>query len=717
VKVPSINDIGRRLRPALPSDLGGRLVLTVVLLCLVTVAVTVVINGVLITSQNRPWRQETAVANASGLSGFVLDESEELRVALDSLAAGPPLTGEALQRARDFLGTTSASALVVVDPSGRTLVALGSGADVGRLTAVAMGRTESVRGLLAMPTGVAFVAGQSLDAGGGQPAYALASLPFDEAKQARFESIATQVRLTLHPAMATDLFDGAGPLQPTSDVERLAYKTGPDELTVLAQMKGVDGVPATVAEIANADQRTRRATSSAILSSIVSGLLAIAIGVSLGIVLARYIRRPVERLVEHVKTQGYLAAEGAPIAPENTLDDPALPQEFRELSAVVEDLLRHLGSRQSALKSAIAKAEYAEESLGIVVSESRETKVVLQDGRVVIANPAASVAFGVPQALLMDRTLSDALSDAVIVDERGEALDPVSLLERALEHSATVQLSKAGQVPRWYVFQAARHADDLHNRILITAEDVTEERRLVQIRSEIVSLISHDLRSPLAVVIGYLDLLRKPLGEEERDKALEAAKRNAGRMADLLEDLLSATRAEELLAPSVLSPVALADLAEEVVSSLAPTHSQRELSLEALCRPTVAGEEKRLRQALVNLVTNAFKYAPEDRPITVRVGCVDGVARLEVADHGPGVPLEDRERVFERYTRLDASSGRPGVGLGLYIVRIISENHGGRALIEETEGGGATFVIELPRTDKDDADGSATPQLDGATEG
>jgi two-component system OmpR family sensor kinase len=239
----------------------------------------------------------------------------------------------------------------------------------------------------------------------------------------------------------------------------------------------------------------------------------------------------------------------------------------------------------------------------------------------------------------------------------------------------------------------------------------------MQIRSEIVSLISHDLRSPLAVVIGYLDLLRKPLTEEERNKALEAAKRNAGRMADLLEDLLSATRAEELLAPSVLSPVALADLAEEVVSSLAPTHSGRELSLEALCRPTVAGEEKRLRQALVNLVTNAFKYAPEDSPITVRVDCVDGFARLEVADHGPGVPPEDRERIFDRYTRLEASSGRPGVGLGLYIVRIISENHGGRALVEETDGGGATFVIELPRTDTGDPDGSTPPQTGAVTEG
>jgi signal transduction histidine kinase len=687
-----------RSRQLIPSDLGGRLVLTVVLLCLVTVALTVVINGALITWQTGPWRQQTAADDASGLSGFVVDETEELQTALASLASGPPLTGEALQRARDFLDATDANALVVVDRDGKTLVALGAGADVGRLTAVAKGRTENAKGLLAMPGGVSFVAGRSFDAGGGRPAYALASLAFDETKQARFESIASQVRITLRPPSATSLFDGATPLEPAPDVLRLGYIAKSADLTVFAQMRGIDGQPATIAELVNLDERTRRAASAAIYSSILSGLLAIVIGVSLGLLLTRTVRHPVARLVDHVKTQGYLAVEGAPFTADSTLDDPTLPTEFRELGAVVEDLLRHLSTRQSDLKAAIAKAEYAEESLGIVVSESREAKIVLQDGRIVVVNPAAQVALGMPPGLLMERTLSEALTDTTMVDDIDVELDPVTLLERALEQSTTARLSRQGQAPRWYVFQAVRHADDLHNRILITAQDVTEERRLQQIRSEIVSIISHDLRSPLAVVIGYLDLLRKPLPDEEREKAIVSAKRNAGRMADLLEDLLSATRAEELLAPSALMPIALAELADDVVSSIAPTHSERELSVDAQCRPMVRGDEKRLRQVLVNLITNAFKYAPDDRPVTVRITCVGESTRLMVVDHGPGVPDEDRDRIFDRYTRLDGASGRPGIGLGLYIVRVISENHGGSVRVEDTEGGGATFVVELPCT-------------------
>jgi two-component system OmpR family sensor kinase len=84
--------------------------------------------------------------------------------------------------------------------------------------------------------------------------------------------------------------------------------------------------------------------------------------------------------------------------------------------------------------------------------------------------------------------------------------------------------------------------------------------------------------------------------------------------------------------------------------------------------------------------------------VVLSVSCNDGAVMVQVADHGPGVPAKDRERIFDRFIRLEGTAaGRPGFGLGLYIVRIISENHGGSVRIEETPGGGATFVVELPR--------------------
>ena len=444
-------------------------------------------------------------------------------------------------------------------------------------------------------------------------------------------------------------------------------------------------------------RQTSQSTESATLyASLIAGAVALIFGSALGLILTRAIRRPFLRLVEHVRTEGYLAAEGVPYAGSDFADDELMPKEIRELSAVVEDLLEHLTSRQAELKDAIQQAKYAEETLGVVVSESLEAKIVIQDGRIIVANPAASVALGQPVTAMLERTLTEVLNGATLQFEDGAPLDAGALIEAALSGTVQYRYSRGDIPERWYLAQAARHADDLHNRILITMRDVTEDLRLQALRNEIVSLISHDLRAPLTVVTGYLDLLRKPLANEDRDRALDAARRNADRMADMLKDLLSATQAEELLAPSSLSPVALADLAEEVVTSIRTT-TARDIRLDVRRPAVVLGEEKRLQQVLTNLVTNALKYSPDGAPVRVIVDSTDERASLVVEDHGPGVPEQDRTRVFERFTRLESIKAHAsGIGLGLYIVRIIAQNHGGSARVEETTGGGATFIVDLP---------------------
>ena len=443
-------------------------------------------------------------------------------------------------------------------------------------------------------------------------------------------------------------------------------------------------------------QTSQSAESATVYASLIAGAVAFILGIALGLMLTRTIRRPFLRLVEHVRNEGYLAAEGVPYVGSDSTDDERMPKEIRELAAVVEDLLEHLTSRQGELKDAIRQAEYAEETLGVVVSESLEAKIVIQDGRIIVANPAAAVALGQPVSAMLERTLTEVLDGATLQLEDGSPLDAGALIESALSGTVQYRYSREEVPERWYLAQAARHADDLHNRILLTMRDVTEDLRLQGIRNEIVSLISHDLRAPLTVVTGYLDLLRKPLTDEDRDRAIDAAHRNAERMADLLEDLLSATRAEELLAPSSLSPIGLAGLAEDVVASIRTT-TERDITLDVRHPAVVLGEEKRLRQVLTNLVTNALKYCPDDTPVGVIVDSTGDRASLMVQDHGPGVPEQDRARIFERFTRLESTDARTsGIGLGLYIVRIIAENHGGAARVEETAGGGATFIVDLP---------------------
>jgi len=147
----------------------------------------------------------------------------------------------------------------------------------------------------------------------------------------------------------------------------------------------------------------------------------------------------------------------------------------------------------------------------VVVNESPEVKIVVQDDRVVIANPAAATAFRAPRDHLVGHSASGAMYGVVIRTEDVVELAGAELVERALVERATVSLLSPDGSQRWYAVDAVRHADVRHEQVLLTARDVTEERRLSSILAEIVSLVGHDLRSPLTVVIGYLDLLQRPM--------------------------------------------------------------------------------------------------------------------------------------------------------------------------------------------------------------
>lgn len=696
----------RPLRRLLPESLGGRLVLTVVLLALTTTLATITISALLTFAQVQSWSRDRALVHVRSFESFLELEGRDLRSTAERFGTDTRLraemqAGDADMLTSDFgrrlVDDTSAHAVVVLDETGIVLFSHGPAADIEGLRAlVAASPSASVSGMISTAEGTAFVHSTTVRGVSGEApiGHVAVSRLFGQAQRDEYDTVAGDASATIQPPgyVPRDLSVKSA----TVDGRSFGFASTPDAQIALADLPSVAGGVAGVAKIADRDTRTREANEAAVVSSLLSGVVAVLIGVGLGVVLTRLMRTPVTRMVDHVKTQGYLSAEGAPYSGEALIDDPTLPLEFRELGAVFEDLLRHLTERQSELKTAVRKAQYAEETLGIVVTESLEAKIVLQDGHIAIVNPAAAFALGLPQTVLFDMTITEAFSGVTIHAEEGAELKALELLEQALDTQLTVALARDDQPERWYTVQAVRHADDVHNRILISARDVTEERRLQSIRAEIVSLVSHDLRSPLSVVIGYLDLLRKPLSDEDRDRAIDSAKRNASRMADLLEDLLSATRAEELLAPSQLVPVRIDALVDEVVGSMAPTHSERHLFFEPQCAPLVLGEEKRLRQVLVNLVTNAFKYSPEPTPIEVQVTCDDNHVFLRVVDQGPGVPAHERDRVFERFARLDGGSARPGLGLGLYIVRIISENHGGCVRVEETPGGGATFVVELP---------------------
>lgn len=210
---------------------------------------------------------------------------------------------------------------------------------------------------------------------------------------------------------------------------------------------------------------------------------------------------------------------------------------------------------------------------------------------------------------------------------------------------------------------------------------------------------SHELRTPLTSVRGYAEMLRR--GAEKSPEDASVARRRieeeSVRMSEMVDDMLVLARLGQGR-PLESKPVDLQVIARDAVADAHVVAPQRQILLEAPAPVVVSGDNARLRQALGNLVRNALVHTPADTPIQVGVAAVDGLARLTVADHGPGLSPDQQTRIFEPFYRADPSRSRDsgGAGLGLSIVAAVAGAHGGKVRVRDTPGGGATFEIELP---------------------
>jgi two-component system OmpR family sensor kinase len=227
------------------------------------------------------------------------------------------------------------------------------------------------------------------------------------------------------------------------------------------------------------------------------------------------------------------------------------------------------------------------------------------------------------------------------------------------------------------------------------AERQASEDRLRQFIGD----ASHELRTPLASIRGYAELFRMGAARDPEDvaKAMRRIEDEAERMGVLVEDLLTLARLDEVVdAPH--GEVDLAQLAGDAVDDAHATAPDRPIVVERNGPAIVLGDAHQLRQVLANLLRNALVHTPAGSPIDVAVAASAEEVRLEVRDHGPGLPTDDAAAIFERFWRAEAGRerGKSGAGLGLAIVAAIVGAHGGRVTAANADGGGAAFVVTLP---------------------
>ena len=251
----------------------------------------------------------------------------------------------------------------------------------------------------------------------------------------------------------------------------------------------------------------------------------------------------------------------------------------------------------------------------------------------------------------------------------------------------------------------APFSDRERGGVLIVLHDVTEQHRNEERRKEFVANVSHELRTPLTNVRTYAETLRDAEGDIPQPTAngfLDIIITETDRMTHIVQDLLTLSRLDRGDAELVLSRFPFAEAIQSVVRSSALNARQRghELTCADLGHlPLIVGDRSRLEQVMMNILGNAIKYTPDGGHIRVCAGCgEDDTVWMEVQDDGIGIPDKDRERIFDRFYRVDKARSREsgGTGLGLSIAREIVQRHHGVIALAPHEGPGTTIRMTLP---------------------
>jgi PAS domain S-box-containing protein len=245
-----------------------------------------------------------------------------------------------------------------------------------------------------------------------------------------------------------------------------------------------------------------------------------------------------------------------------------------------------------------------------------------------------------------------------------------------------------------------RWEDEISNALAAQRAANAQLERLNKAKSDFVSIVSHEFRSPLTGIQGFSELIRDELTDVAEMREYSAdINREAERLSRMIDELLDLDRMESGQMALRFGPVNVGALVTQLVTSLGPRAPRHRLKL-ALAEPlpSLAGDADKLTQVVVNLLDNAIKYSPDGGEIVVGAAAEAGQIHLWVQDRGLGIPADALEAVFDRYTRVETAQHHliRGTGLGLPIVRQIVELHGGRTWVESTLGAGSTFHVTVP---------------------
>ena len=353
-----------------------------------------------------------------------------------------------------------------------------------------------------------------------------------------------------------------------------------------------------------------------------------------------------------------------------------------------------LHARRAAERERVL-SRYVTELLGAPAGEDLHPIAERAASKLVTDGNAAVVAPGSPPS-------ADDESLALPVEVRGEVRAELvanaarANLARARASLVTIATELSLALERQELLAAE------HETARKLAEQNDRLRELDRMKDQFVSSVSHELRSPLTSIVGYMELLLDgevgDLDEEQRH-FLEVIGRNCNRLTKLVDDILFVARVDAGRLSLDLQPVDLAEVAAASVESARPVAARDGIDLRLDAEPDMpplVADPTRMSQLVDNMISNAVKYTERGGTVTVTLAARDACAHLEVRDTGVGIPRDELDRLFDRFFRASTSAVAAGTGLGLSIVRSIVDAHRGKIAVESELGVGTTFLVDLP---------------------
>jgi signal transduction histidine kinase len=418
---------------------------------------------------------------------------------------------------------------------------------------------------------------------------------------------------------------------------------------------------------ASARSHARSASRRALLLVIVAGVLALAGALALITVMVRAMRGPLDDLVQatHSLAEGRLEQRV----------EPAGPRELQDLAASFNEMGEDLAAAQRRIEEERQRLAVTIESLGdaLIVTEPASSEIAA-------VNPRAGEL--VPELVAGGR-----------VDADGS---PLPTLAKALGGETLVE-----HRDRTLAVTAARLGDERAG-VVWTVRDMSERARLERAKSEFVATASHELRSPLTSIKGFVELLERSSGEmsDRQREFVEIILKSTDRLGELVNDLLDVARIEADHVEINRRPIDVGEVVQEVVELINPrvqAKGQRLTSYASPVLPPALADPGRVRQIVANLMTNAHLYTPEGGTIHVGVEPDRAWVEIVVEDSGVGMTEEEVSHIFDRFYRAGNRSGsNPGTGLGLSIVKSLVDLHFGQITVDSEPGRGTIFRVRLP---------------------